>query len=1100
MARPVVARREGFIVRIRRHGGDEPVGVGFVVGERHIVTCAHVVNAALGRDEGERGAPDSTARVQVDFPLLGDAEGAPLRNCRVAAWEPPIEAGRAGRDVAGLVLVGGDTLPEGAAPARLVDARSPHGLEVDFFGYPGSPPRTLNGGWSACRLRGAVGGGLVQLDVRGESALRAQPGYSGAPAVVRDEWGDAVVGLLITASRAGGAGDAYAVPIAEVAAAWPDVLAGRAAAPCPYRGLQAFTAADADAGLFVGREDEVVELRGMVRDQPLTVVVGPSGVGKSSLVAAGLLPALRADGWSVASFRPGSTPFDALARALLDVERPGGGHSLEELDERAARVRRDGLWQTATRLAVLTGRRVALVADQFEEALAADLAEDGPLFLDRVLPAAAASGGSSDVRLVCALRADFLPALLDLPGIGRKLRGRQLNLSPMDVPTLTRVITEPAAARGVGYAPDLAGTIARDASRGRGGLPLLEFTLTELWAVQRDGRLDFDGYHALGGVAGALNRHAERVYGALSAEVDPARIRRALLAMVRSRDGAVSATRAVVRRAHLGDDWAVAEALARPANRLVVLGSDGPGTAEIAHEALIREWTRLASWVDEDARFQRWLTVMEERAEEGEVLSDVKVEEARQWLAERPADIPSAVVRLISRSWTAVRRRIRELERERQRTEDLLAESRRLTAELRRTNAELEDKARQIAEVSAYRSQFIANLSHEFRTPLNSLIVLADLLARNRDGTFTGKEVEYARTILSCGQDVLQLVDDLLDIGSIESGHRPPPAASEIPLADVLSRVEELIGPLAAEKGLDFSLTIDDGVPDAVVTDSSALWQILRNLLSNAIKFTHRGGVAVRFGVADGDLPDVEALRSAGRVLAIAVSDTGVGVPAEEVDAIFAAFRQVEGAANRRYGGAGVGLAISRELAAAIGGAIAVESAPGAGSTFTLYLPDVMPDVVPSTLPDAAAARTAERPARPSAPRRARRLDGATILVINSDLRNAFALVSALELHGAHVVCADSGVAGVEALAEHPDTDLVLVSRAMPEVDGLTTTSAIRADPRFARLPVVVLSAVATPADRQRAIAAGAGDYLLQPVGLDDLLDAVEALLADASG
>lgn len=135
------ARRDGFVVKIRQGTSDVPVGVGFVVGDKHIVTCAHVVNVALGRQKGTSDRPGDEARIQVEFVLLGDAEGAPLRNCRVTAWDPPPGPGRPGRDIAGLVLVGGDTLPVGAGPARLVDPRNglAESTEVSVFGYPGTP-------------------------------------------------------------------------------------------------------------------------------------------------------------------------------------------------------------------------------------------------------------------------------------------------------------------------------------------------------------------------------------------------------------------------------------------------------------------------------------------------------------------------------------------------------------------------------------------------------------------------------------------------------------------------------------------------------------------------------------------------------------------------------------------------------------------------------------------------------------------------------------------------------------------------------------------------------------------------------------------------
>ncbi len=248
--------------------------MGFVVGERHILTCAHVVNTVLGRAQRAQQAPGQAVRVQVDFPVLGDAQGALLRSCRVAVWVPPPVSGTAGGDVAGLVLVG-EGLPAGAGPARLAEAGNVREAEVAVFGYPGEPPRRQDGAWAACRLRGAVGAGMIQLDADSEAAFRAQPGYSGPPAVVANGAGDVVVGMLAVTSRDGDGRDAYAIPIAHLVDAWPDVL--ETVPACPYRGLEPFRAADAEAGLFVGRETETDQLFSMVDERALVVVVGPSG-------------------------------------------------------------------------------------------------------------------------------------------------------------------------------------------------------------------------------------------------------------------------------------------------------------------------------------------------------------------------------------------------------------------------------------------------------------------------------------------------------------------------------------------------------------------------------------------------------------------------------------------------------------------------------------------------------------------------------------------------------------------------------------------------------------------------------------------------------
>jgi hypothetical protein len=550
--------RQGFVVRVLRAGSVVPAGVGFVVGDRHVMTCAHVVNTALGRAQRDQQAPGAELRVQVDFPVLGDSEGAPLRSCRVEVWVPPPASGVVGGDVAGLVLAG-EGLPAGAGPARLAEAVGVRGAEVDLFGYPGEPPRR-HGAWARCRLGGAVGGGMIQLDADSEAAFRAQPGYSGSPAVVADGVGDAVVGLLAVASRDQDVRDAYAIPVDRLVDVWPEVLESVPA--CPYRGLLSFRAEDAEAGLFVGREEETVRLRRMVDERALVVVVGPSGVGKSSLVNAGLLPALLSTGeWATATFRPGETPFFALARALYDLEGSDQVLSADAVDRRGDQVRDEGLAGVAGKLSVLTGRRILLHADQVEEMLTTCPIGEQAEFLNRVLPAA----NVNDVpyRLVCTLRADFLRPLLEHADIGPRLQDRLLPLSPMGVATLERAVSEPARVRGVNYDEGLARQIAIDAAGGGGGLPLMEFALTELWARQRRRQLTFADYHSLGGVAGALDRYAEGVFAELAERGLGDRVRRVMLALVRSREGAAQATRRVVGRDRLTRDWPVVEELAR---------------------------------------------------------------------------------------------------------------------------------------------------------------------------------------------------------------------------------------------------------------------------------------------------------------------------------------------------------------------------------------------------------------------------------------------------------------------------------------------------------------------------------------------------------
>ena len=678
----IPSSREGFTVRILCSGSAAPAGVGFVVGDRQIVTCAHVVNTALGRQQRAQDKPSQDVRVTIEFPMLGRAEDAPAVTCRVEAWAAPPQSGLSGGDVAGLVVVGND-LPDYAGPAQVIDHAGRRNVAVDVFGYPGDPPRRERGAWSRQQLRGSVGGGVIQLDAASESAIRAQPGYSGSPVVLADTGGalprDVVVGMLAVASRDNNIRDAYAIPVSRLVSAWPSVLAGLAVPPCPYRGLLPFTGEDAEAGLFVGREGEISQLHQMVDAHPLVMVLGPSGVGKSSLVTAGLIPALKGAGWCTTSFRPRGAPFEALAKAVLTAEKPDGPLTLNDLTERAGQLRTGGLAEYAKSLEGLKSAPVLVYADQFEEVLTLSEAGDRTSFLDLLLANRTLDAGR--LHVVCTLRADFLRQLLEHPDAGTRLRDSLFTLSPMGPDELARVIEEPARACDVHYEEGLVQQIARDA-RGGGGLPLLEFALTELWPHQRQRRITFPDYQRFGGVVGALSSYADGVFDHLVGRFPEGRIRRVMLALVRSRGRAAEATSRIVSREHLGLDWEVAEELAK--HRLLVLGYDSvrsEDTAELAHEVLIRAWPRFASWVDDDADFQHWLAAAEDVAPD-DTLSDRRIGEAERWLTERPADIPEQVMLLVERSKSAWQRRVAELEDARNSAQQAarLAEARRLAA------------------------------------------------------------------------------------------------------------------------------------------------------------------------------------------------------------------------------------------------------------------------------------------------------------------------------------------------------------------------------------------------------------------------------------
>jgi len=301
------------------------------------------------------------------------------------------------------------------------------------------------------------------------------------------------------------------------------------------------------------------------------------------------------------------------------------------------------------------------------------------------------------------------------------------------------------------------------------------------------------------------------------------------------------------------------------------------------------------------------------------------------------------------------------------RTEGLLEQSQSLTEELRRANEELQDKAHllvkqkeevegknkeveearrsleekaeQLQLTSKYKSEFLANMSHELRTPLNSLLILAQQLYENSEGNLSEKQVSYAKTIHSCGDDLIQLINDILDLSKIESGYISTDFVN-LRFPEITAFVQTTFKHVSENKNLRFSIEVDEKLPDSLETDVQRLNQILKNLLSNAFKFTDKGEVKLRIYEANHNWRQRNpSLDSAKRVVAFEIKDTGIGIPRDKQNIIFEAFQQAEGSTSRKYGGTGLGLSISRGLADLLGGSIELSSEVGSGSTFTLFLP-----------------------------------------------------------------------------------------------------------------------------------------------------------------
>ncbi len=414
--------------------------------------------------------------------------------------------------------------------------------------------------------------------------------------------------------------------------------------------------------------------------------------------------------------------------------------------------------------------------------------------------------------------------------------------------------------------------------------------------------------------------------------------------------------------------------------------------------------------------------------------------------------------------------------------------------EIEQARRALEEKAKELALTSKYKSEFLANMSHELRTPLNSILVLGQQLTDNPDGNLTPKQVEFARTIHGAGTDLLNLITDILDLSKIESG-TVSVEAEEIFFASMLDAVGRPFRHEAENRHLTFEVNTDPQLPRSVVTDSKRLQQVLKNLLSNAFKFTEVGGVRLAVSVAKGGWSeDHPVLGKAAAVVAFEVSDSGIGIPLEKQRIIFEAFQQADAGTSRKYGGTGLGLAISRELASLLGGEIQLRSAPGRGSTFTLYLPQTY--VGPSGASSAANERKSPSVAAPlplsvvehpieKIPDDRENLlpHDAILLIVEDDPHYARVLCDLARDKGFKVLVANRGSEALQLAQEYHPT-AVSLDVFLPDMLGWTVLNHLKQDPATRHIPVQMLT---LDEDRHHGLARGAFSFVTKPTTTEGL-------------
>jgi CheY-like chemotaxis protein len=378
---------------------------------------------------------------------------------------------------------------------------------------------------------------------------------------------------------------------------------------------------------------------------------------------------------------------------------------------------------------------------------------------------------------------------------------------------------------------------------------------------------------------------------------------------------------------------------------------------------------------------------------------------------------------------------------------------------------ETADKAAQLALASQYKSEFLANMSHELRTPLNSLLILSRSLADNDTGNLDGEQIESARIIHDAGNSLLYLINDILDLSKVEAG-KMELVIDDLLLTDLIQRLRRTFAHVAEDKGLGFTLDIDAGLPSSLRTDGGKLEQIVNNLLSNAFKFTASGTVSLRLGRAGPDVVVPEALLGQP-LIALTVSDTGIGIAPDKFQRVFNAFEQVDAGTSRQFGGTGLGLAISQRMAQLLDGDVVLRSESGSGSRFTVLLPEIppAPSEVAADVPHIDGVRFGRTKSPYPLPemigddRGSLRPGEVSVLVIVDDPAFARTLIDMIHRKGYRALAAGDGETGLQLARELRPTG-ILLDVSLPAMDGWTILGKLKADDATRAIPVHFIPAI----------------------------------------
>ncbi|QLE58212.1 hypothetical protein FD725_23465 [Nostoc sp. TCL26-01] len=683
------------------------------------------------------------------------------------------------------------------------------------------------------------------------------------------------------------------------------VTAGVVSEECPYRGLEAFD--KQHAKFFFGRQKVVNYIQQKLTQANFVPIIGASGSGKSSVVRAGLIPALEKNGWRIlATILPGVEPLAELKRAFTQCfERT-------QIREISALIDTEGLSGVVSRL---TGsERWLLVVDQFEEIFTLGAKEEEKQRFIELLTQCS----EERLAIVTTMRADFLEYCLSYESLTQIIQEQAVYMPPLLGAELEEAIASPAMLQGYQLQRGLLGAIQQEVlGQEKGCLPLLQFALTELWEQreQQTHQLTVAKFNNLGGVIGALNRHAENLYAGFT-EQQQGWVKRILLKLVRTgaadqdtRQRQLKIKLLSVAGDNLNEQQDISDVLENLIQgRLLVTDCESTGEIliDLSHEALIEGWQRLTQWRNEGRELRRIIDRMEDALQEWQ---------------EHPKDENLMMGGLLSQ----VRQKWQEIE----------LEVHMSIKEFYQNSIFFEEAQRQKYEVAnKTKAVFLANMSHELRTPLNAVVGLSQLLQDDlTDLKLSTELITDLELINSASRHLLELINDILDVSKIEAGKMILyPEIFEISklINNIVSTVKSAI-----EKNTNVLEVHFDQDLGTMYADQTRVRQVLLNLLSNAAKFTTNGKITLTVQKdRQNCLPEAYL-----EMITFTVTDTGIGISPAQQQQLFQPFTQGDNSINKKYGGTGLGLAISKHFCKMMGGEILVNSQLGTGSTFTVNLP-----------------------------------------------------------------------------------------------------------------------------------------------------------------